>query len=205
MKLRYIFLPIGIMVLIVVIVMGVNIIMNDIEITKKYTPLLNPRIVELKDQKMIVVETGNVFVKQKDKSFGKLFDVYFQLKKNDTDVKYVAPRARWVQNYLDLNKDEIRGILGYPVSDETKTLPEQKDDGKIQLVVWQYGTVAEILNMGAFEKLKDTDTKLRNFIKENGYEIIGDHEEEYIKGPGTMPTDPKNFLTLIRYRIQKIK
>jgi effector-binding domain-containing protein len=83
-------------------------------------------------------------------------------------------------------------------------LPKQKkEQPELQLVNWEYGTVAEILHIGPYSTEKATIDKLKKFITANGYEIIGDHEEEYLKGPGLWPTNPKHYYTIIRYRIRK--
>ena len=42
------------------------------------------------------------------------------------------------------------------------------------------------------------DKLLRRFISDRGYEIAGDHEEEYLTRP-----DAKVIKTLIRYEIKK--
>ncbi len=42
------------------------------------------------------------------------------------------------------------------------------------------------------------------FIKAQGYEVIGVHEEEYLKGPTMFSKgDPKKYVTIIRYRVKK--
>ena len=75
---------------------------------------------------------------------------------------------------------------------------------KASLETWEYGEVAEILHIGPYNKEEPTVNKLMNFIKEQGYEVAGLHEEEYLKGP-TMagPGDPEKYLTIIRYRVKK--
>jgi len=40
--------------------------------------------------------------------------------------------------------------------------------------------------------------RLHQFIEENGYQIAGDHEEEYLTTP-----DAKNPKTIIRYQVRK--
>jgi hypothetical protein len=44
--------------------------------------------------------------------------------------------------------------------------------------------------------------RLRAFIDSRGYRAIGDHEEEYVKGPGMIfAGDPNTYLTIIRLRV----
>jgi hypothetical protein len=41
-------------------------------------------------------------------------------------------------------------------------------------------------------------------VLDSGYVIAGEHEEEYIKGPGMFSKgDPEKYLTIIRYRVKK--
>jgi len=53
-------------------------------------------------------------------------------------------------------------------------------------------------------KEKPTIDRLLKFIESNNKEIVGDHEEEYVRGPKLFGLgDPKKFLTIIRYRIRE--
>jgi hypothetical protein len=61
------------------------------------------------------------------------------------------------------------------------------------------GEVAEILHLGTYAEEGPTIQKLHAFINEQGYEIVADHEEEYLTMPGV-----KNQKTVIRYRVNKV-
>jgi hypothetical protein len=62
--------------------------------------------------------------------------------------------------------------------------------------------VAEILHIGPYDRETPTIDRLKRFIATSGYSIIGEHEEEYLKGPGLLfRGSPKNFHTIIRYRV----
>ena len=58
--------------------------------------------------------------------------------------------------------------------------------------------MAQILHIGPYDQETATIERLHEFIKENGYEIAGPHEEEYQSKP-----DAKVIKTLIRYRVKK--
>ena len=75
----------------------------------------------------------------------------------------------------------------------------------VELVTWEYGEVAQILHVGGYdEETADTEA-LKEFIRSQGYEITGLHEEEYLKGPGFLfAGNPDKYLTLIRYPVKKI-
>ena len=49
-----------------------------------------------------------------------------------------------------------------------------------------------------------TVEKLKSFVATNGYEIAGDHEEEYLKGPGMFSKgNPDEYYTILRYQVRK--
>ena len=117
----------------------------------------------------------------------------------------VAPRTRWPKPF-DTPIEEWIGLYGVPIPDIVEKLPEEEmKDYKIKIDTWKYGEVAEILHIGEYNDEIPTIEKLKEFVKSKGYKIIGAHEENYIKGPGMFfKGNPKNYYTLIRYKIQRI-
>jgi hypothetical protein len=72
------------------------------------------------------------------------------------------------------------------------------------LTTWEYGEVAEILHVGPYDREEPTLQRLRKFVQAEGYAIVGEHEEEYVRGPTlTGPGDPEQYLTILRYRVAK--
>ena len=69
---------------------------------------------------------------------------------------------------------------------------------EVRLETWEYGTVAQILHLGPYDQEGSTIERLHRFIKDSGYQITGDHEEEYLTRP-----DAKVIKTLIRYTVKK--
>jgi hypothetical protein len=64
--------------------------------------------------------------------------------------------------------------------------------------------VAEILHVGSYSTEKPDVARLLQFISANGYRGVGEHEEEYVKGPGMLfAGDPDQYLTIIRLRVEK--
>ena len=62
----------------------------------------------------------------------------------------------------------------------------------VAITTWAYGDVAEILHIGSYSTEQPDIERLRAFIDSRGYRVIGDHEEEYVKGPGMIfAGDPK--------------
>jgi hypothetical protein len=173
---------------------------------KKYEFLREPRLTYLPDQKMIEVRAiGDPNIVGRD-AFGALFKTYFQLKRSAQNLALTAPRARWPR-LPETPWAEWTGIYGMPVPKAVSALPEQdiKAAIKVELTMWEYGEVAEILHVGPYAEERATIEKLRAFIEKRGYEIIGPHEEEYLKGPGVfLRGDPKDYYTILRYRVRKL-
>ncbi len=126
------------------------------------------------------------------------------LKAQGVDFKVEKLRARW-PGAENLPKEEWLGIYALPIPEDTKSLPLQnKVQGiEVKIEYWKYGTVAQILHEGPYTEEKPTIERLHKFIEEGGYRIMGDHEEEYIKGP--LRTKPEKYQTIIRCRIEKEK
>ena len=173
----------------------------------QFEPLKEPRITTMKDQKVVVVEAKGNPNEVGEKAFGLLFKTYFKLKDVPKWSKQPAPRARWSIS-PDTPQSEWVGLYAMPVPENITGLPEYKAETglKMELSTWEYGEVAEILHIGRYDKEEPTIEKLKTFIKDSGYEIIGDHEEEYLKGPGMFfKGNPEKYYTIIRYRVKEVE
>ncbi len=173
----------------------------------KFEHLKEPKISTKEDQKMLVVEAKGDPNVIGGKAFGLLFQLYYSMKETPKGPMQSAPRARWPVS-LDSVKSEWTGFYALPVPETITELPkhEAQEGLKASLVVWEYGEVVEILHVGPYNKEEPTVRRLKDFVEKQGYEIAGDHEEEYIKGP-TMygKGDPEKYLTIIRYQVKKSK
>jgi hypothetical protein len=168
----------------------------------KYTPLQQPALITMPDQKMLVVEARGPAGVIAGKSIGLLYKAIFKIK----GAKMAPPRARWPLP-LETSPDQWIGIFGLPVPDSTAKVPEVKVDSGYNLRVetWAYGQVAQILHVGPYDKESPTVERLKKFIAESGYEIAGPHEEEYVKGPmWFMMGDPEKYYTIIRYQVRPV-
>ena len=94
--------------------------------------------------------------------------------------------------------NEWTHIIGLPVPENTTSLPQKVACIEVKLETWDYGTVAQILHLGAYDQEEATVERLQQFIAESGYEIAGLHEEEYLTRP-----DAKAPKTIIRYPVRK--
>ncbi len=168
--------------------------------------LLEPQIITLPAQRVLVVEAKGDPTVVGSEAFGLLFKTYFKLKGVPKGPKQPAPRARWPLS-LDTRREQWIGRYAMPVPDSIDLLPEQAASAsglRAEIKTWEYGQVAEILHVGPYSTEEPTIRKLLQFIKGSGYATTGEHEEEYLKGPGMFSAgDPAKYLTIIRYRLKK--
>jgi len=162
----------------------------------QYEKLKNPQIRKMPEkQKMLVVEKIGDPNATAGNAFSLLYSTFFKL----PGVKMAPPRARWLNTLTD-PRNEWVGLCSIPLPDSVDSLPADVEGVKIDH--WEYGEVAEILHVGAYSEETPTIEKLLAFIADQGYEIAGPHEEEYIRGPESGP-DSSNYMTIIRYQIRK--
>ncbi len=103
--------------------------------------------------------------------------------------------ARWPNAHL-VEKEDWIGIWALPLPEgEPRVIPGLRP---VTMETWTYGTVAEIVHVGSFATEPETIARLHRFIADQGYEIAGPHEEEYLTPPGS----PEQR-TLIRYVVRK--
>jgi hypothetical protein len=168
--------------------------------------LLEPRVTTLAAQNMLVVEAAGEPNAVGSEAFGLLFKTYFKLKGVPKGPKQPAPRARWPLAPA-APKEQWIGRYAMPVPASIETLPEMEATAsglKPQLQTWAYGQVAEILHVGRYDDEGPTIRRLLEFIKASGYSVAGEHEEEYLKGPGMFgPGNPEKYLTIIRYPVRR--
>lgn len=172
----------------------------------QFEHLKQPQVHVMPDQKVLVVETKGDPTMIGGEAFSLVFKTYFKLKGVPKNPRNLAPRARWPLS-LDTPKEQWIGRYAMPVPESVSSLPDEAQGAsglRAELTTWQYGEVAEILHVGPYEREESTIRRLTDFIRDNGYVIAGDHEEEYIKGPGIFSSgDPEKYLTIIRYRVKK--
>jgi len=162
----------------------------------------DPQILEMPAQKMAVV-TGKgapdkVFPELMPALYGSAYTLKFDLKKKGLPTfKVSGLRARY-PDALTVPKDEWTHIIGLPVPEDTTSLPQKVVEIEVKLETWDYGTVAQILHLGAYDQEGSTVERLQKFIEDSGYEIAGLHEEEYLTSP-----DAKVVKTIIRYPVKK--
>jgi effector-binding domain-containing protein len=160
---------------------------------RQFDYLKEPKISTKTDQNMLVADVNGVPSEVSGPAIGKLYKYVYKYKDKNQPP---ALRARW--QFSD--KDTIAsGQYGIPIKAGIKV-----DQDGVRSAIWEYGQVAEILHIGSYDTEKPTVERLMKFISDNGYSIVGDHEEEYMKGPGMFfKGNPANYRTIIRYRVTK--
>ncbi len=162
----------------------------------------DPQILEMPPQKMAVVRgkgaPDKVFSEVMPALYGSVYTLKFDLKKKGLPTfKVSGLRARYPDAHL-VPKDEWTHIIGLPIPEDTASLPQKVINTEVKVESWEYGTVAQILHLGAYDQENPTIERLQKFIADSGYEIAGPHEEEYLTTP-----DAKVPKTIIRYSIRK--
>ena len=161
-----------------------------------------PQILEMPPQKMAVVygkgAPDKVFPELMPALYGSVYTLKFDLKKKGLPTfKVSGLRARYPDAHL-VPMDEWTHIIGLPIPEDTTSLPQKVAGTEVKIETWKYGTVAQILHLGPYDQEYPTVERLHKFIEESGYEIAGDHEEEYLTTP-----DAKVPKTIIRYSVRK--
>ena len=130
--------------------------------------------------------------------YSSVYTLKFDLKKKGLPTfKVSGLRARYPDAYL-VPMEEWTHIIGLPIPEDTTSLPQKVPGIEVRSETWEYGTVAQILHLGPYDQEEPTINRLFRFIEDNGYEITGMHEEEYLTSP-----DAKVIKTLIRYPVKK--
>jgi len=161
-----------------------------------------PQILEMPPQRMAVVygkgAPDKVFSDVLPALFGSVYTLKFDLKKKGLPTfKVSGLRARYPDAHL-MPIENWTIITGLPIPEDTASLPQKVPGIEVKLETWQYGTVAQILHLGAYDQEQPTIERLHQFIADSGYQIAGVHEEEYLTNP-----DAKVIKTIIRYPIKK--
>ena len=161
-----------------------------------------PQILEMPPQKMAVVYAkgapDKVFPEVMPALYSSVYTLKFDLKKQGLPTFKVSGLcARYPDAHL-VPKDEWTHIIGLPIPENTTSLPQKVPSTEVKIETWQYGAVAQILHLGAYDQEEPTVERLHKFIKDNGYEIAGMHEEEYLTTP-----DAKVVKTIIRYPVKR--
>ena len=163
----------------------------------------DPKIVQMPSRTMAVVHTTGDPNEMGERVFkalyGAAYTLKFDLKKRGAEFRMEPPRARWFagESWKDLPRERWEAAWALPIPEGTTEVPQKVPEPPVVVETWEYGTVAQILHLGAYAEEEPTIERLHAFIAEQGYEIAGPHEEEYLSSPGAKV--PK---TIIRYQVR---
>ncbi len=162
----------------------------------------DPQIVVMPDQKMAVVRgrgaPSDVFPKTMPALYGAVYTLKFDLKKKGLEsFKVEALRARY-PDARDVAKKDWMIVMGIPIPEGTTDVVQKVPGVAVAIETWKYGMVAQVLHLGTYAEEAPSIEKLCRFITEQGYVIVGDHEEEYLTRP-----EAKVQKTIIRYVVKK--
>jgi len=177
----------------------------QIPVPQELEHLRNPRIAERPSEKMLVVEAKGDPQSVGATAFGLLFQLYYRIPETPKGPQQAAPRARWPIDF-DEPRTEWVGLYALPVPDAVTAVPEHQAPPGLHAVlsVWEYGEVAEILHIGPYDREAPTIERLTAYVESSGYVLVGEHEEEYIRGPTvTGPGIPDEYITILRYRVKR--
>jgi hypothetical protein len=171
----------------------------------QFADLASPRLARLENQRMLVVDAVGDPNAVAGGAFKDLFAAYYAMPGMSRWQKPPAPRARWARP-LDTAPAAWVGRYALPLPPEAaEAAPIRTGPGaRVHVAVWEYGDVAEVLHVGPYSSEEADIIRLQNFVIASGRRIIGDHEEEYVRGPGMFfAGDPRRYLTIIRLRVSE--
>ena len=169
----------------------------------QFAHLAAPRITHLENQRMLVVEAVGDPNVVAGRAFKLLFAAYFKTEGVSRMASPPAPRARWPQP-LETPRSEWVGRYALPVPHQATAAPTMPAEPglRIGFETWEYGDVAEVLHVGRYSEEEPDIRRLQTFVTASGYRVVGEHEEEYVRGPGMIfAGDPERYLTIIRLRV----
>ena len=169
------------------------------------TYLMKPRINERPPVKVMLLELKGNPAQTSKVASQLLYKTYGEIPGSSKGTNMPALLARWSRTSSS-NPDQCLGRFALPVPSGVIGLPQISDTPKLKLSLTDWGadTVAEILHVGPYSTEAKTMDQLRGFVRESGYEIGEDQEEEYLRGPGPIfGGDPETYLTIIRFPVRQ--
>jgi hypothetical protein len=105
--------------------------------------------------------------------------------------------ARW-PDVDTLPREEWRCIWALPIPDDVSTLPRINPYVAVEVEVWVYGTVVQLLHVGLPCGKNPALRLLRDFVSKHGYELAGPREEIYLPSYSSEIQD-----IVIRYPVKR--
>lgn len=114
----------------------------------------------------------------------------------------VRPRVRWIVRSPSVPRSSWIGKYGLPVSERFA----DPSRGPAHVTTWTYGLLAETAYAGPYFGAQPAADSLKAFIGRSGFAVVGEWEEEFVRGKGTLyQGHEESYYTLVRYRIHDAK
>ena len=95
-------------------------------------------------------------------------------------------------------RDQWEAAWAIPIPEDVDEVAQKVPETPVVVETWEYGPVAQVLHLGEYSEEEPNIRRLHAFIEEQGFEIAGPHEEEYLSLPGA-----KQMKTIIRTQVQR--
>ena len=159
-----------------------------------------PHLVERPAQTMAVIYTQGEPRSSADRALPALYSAVYHLrsvlKQQGRAFKIDHLRARWPDAHL-VPRERWTAIWGLPIPADVEEIIARKAGFPVLREVWEYGLVAETMHVGPYATEGESVRALHAFIAEQGYEVAGPHEEEYVT-----TRRARTQKTLIRYAVR---
>lgn len=168
-----------------------------------FAHLKDPRLTTRAAERMLVVEATGDPNAVAGRAFKLLFAAYYRLP-GISRTRPPAPRARWPHALGKPGIDWV-GRYALPVPSAVTAVPTIDTEPGLSLTLqtWDYGEVVELLHVGPYSREQADIERLHAFVAAQGRRVIGEHEEEYVRGPGMFfAGDPEKYLTIVRLRVE---
>jgi len=205
--------------------------MEKIDFKREFKRLYNPPakeavIVDIPKMNFLVIDgkgdpnNSKEFQEAVQALYGVTFSVKFVLKKTKQGPEYRVPPLEglwWMADNRQLDIEDKKNwlwtlMIRQPdhvtknhIAQAIKKLREKKPNqalSKIRLETFHEGLSAQIMHIGPYSAEGPTIEKLHNFVKNNGYKLMGKHHEIYLSDP--RKSAPKKMKTILRHPVQKI-
>ena len=165
---------------------------SEVRDLSEYRQWEDPSIVKMFDERMVVMDAqGNP--NQMSKEIFAIFADYHIEDRMPLNFTMPAMRVRWDSGFDSPTSNWV-GSYAIPAPAGIDELPSGDGVEKYnpRFEDWGYGEVAQVLHVGPYEQEQESIDRLMQFISEQGYEVIGEREEEYLRGPAVWPPTRTN-------------
>ena len=168
--------------------------------TSKSSPV--PAVRVAKNERMLVINVKGDPDRNGDSAIYVLLEHFFRGATEAEKNAPIRPRVRWLLRSPKVPRAAWMANYALPVS-EAFPVPAQ---GAAFIETWPYGLIAEVAYLGPYGNEQATIDSLKQYIADNGFALIGELEEEYERGRGTLyQGQPQSYKTWLRFRIHEIQ